>query len=276
MKAFIRNGYTHLMLLVVSLIILIPVVWVFINSVKSSADILLEPLSFPDKLSFDNYARAWNDAGLGIGFLNSIFVTFVTVFFIVLISAMAAYPLSRKVFRFRKFMTNLFLMGLMLPTFLAMAPLFLLMNDLHLVNSIFGLIVVYIAYSLPFTIFMLIAFFNQIPTSLEDAAAIDGCGPIKVFFKVMLPLAKPGLISAAIFNFVGIWNEYVLALILISDDALKTLPVKMANIMLVQQYRTDWGALYAGIVLSFIPVVIFYLIFQRRLIEGSTAGSVKE
>ncbi|MFK4997030.1 carbohydrate ABC transporter permease [Bacillus sp. N9] len=111
---------------------------------------------------------------------------------------------------------------------------------------------------------------------MEEAAIIDGCGPFKVFWKVMLPLAKPGLISAAIFNFVGIWNEYILALILISDDGAKTLPLKLANIMMVQQYRTDWGALYAGLVLSFIPVTIFYLIFQKRLIEGSTAGSVKE
>ncbi|WP_050614940.1 carbohydrate ABC transporter permease [Bacillus testis] len=276
MKNKLTNLYTHTALIVVSVLILIPVVWVFINSMKTSTDILLKPLSLPSKLSFDNYARAWNDAGLGIGFLNSIFVTFVTVSLIVLVSAMAAYPLSRKVFRFRNMIQNTFLMGLMLPTFLAMAPLFLLMNGLELVNSIFGLILVYVAYSLPFTIFMLIAFFNQIPSTLEDAAVIDGCGPFRVFWKVMLPLAKPGLISAAIFNFVGIWNEYVLALILISDDVLKTLPVKMANIMMVQQYRTDWGALYAGIVLSFLPVVIFYLIFQKRLIEGSTAGAVKE
>ena len=269
----IRN---HLFLGILSVLILIPVLWVFVNSVKSSADILLKPLALPSKLEFGNFSRAWNEAGFGTGFINSIIVTTITVTLIVIISAMAAYVLSRKTFRFRTMIQNTFLMGLMLPTFLAMAPLFLLMNSLKLVNSLPGLIAVYIAYSISFTIFMLIAFFNQIPQSLEEAAIIDGCGPFKLFWKVMFPLVKPGLISAAIFNFVGIWNEYILALILITDDDAKTLPLKLANIMMVQQYRTDWGALYAGLVLSFIPVTIFYLIFQKRLIEGSTAGAVKE
>jgi ABC-type glycerol-3-phosphate transport system permease component len=276
MRKFLRKGYTHVFLMLCSLLIIVPVIWVFINSLKNSKDILLKPLSFPDKITLSNYGRAWNDAGLGIGFLNSIFVTFITVFLIVIISAMAAYPLSRKTFRFRGFVEKFFLMGLMLPTFLAMAPLFLLVNGMGLVNTHLGLILVYVAYSLSFTIFMLIAFFKQIPHSLEEAAIIDGCGPYLVFWKVIFPLAKPGLISAAIFNFVGIWNEYILALILLSNDSIKTLPVKLANIMMVQQYHTDWGALYAGIVLSFIPVVVFYLIFQRKLIEGSTAGAVKE
>lgn len=270
---WIRN---HLFLGVISILILIPVLWVFVNSVKSSSEILLEPLALPSKLEFGNFLRAWNEAGFGRGFINSIIVTLITVTLIVLISAMAAYVLSRKSFRLRSLIQNTFLMGLMLPTFLAMAPLFLLMNNLKLVNSLPGLIAVYIAYSLSFTIFMLIAFFNQIPKSLEEAAIIDGCGPFMLFWKVMLPLVKPGLISAAIFNFVGIWNEYILALILITDEDSKTLPLKLANIMMVQQYRTDWGALYAGLVLSFIPVTIFYLIFQKRLIEGSTAGAVKE
>ncbi len=275
MNRSIKYLTSHIFLIILSILIIVPVIWVFINSVKNSADILLKPLEFPTTITFENYTNAWNEAGLGTGFINSIIVTMIAVSLIVIISAMAAYVLSRKKFKYRITIQNIFLIGLMLPTFLAMAPLFLLMNSLNLVNSIPGLILVYIAYSLSFTIFMLIAFFNQIPKSLEEAAIIDGCGPYKVFWKVMFPLAKPGLISAAIFNFVGIWNEYILALILITDDATKTLPVKLANIMMVQQYHTDWGALYAGLVLSFIPVTIFYLIFQKKLIEGSTAGSVK-
>ncbi|HWO74453.1 MAG TPA: carbohydrate ABC transporter permease [Bacillus sp. (in: firmicutes)] len=276
MKKTVRMIGNHFILAIVSLFIIIPVIWVFVNSIKASADILLEPLSFPREFAFDNYIRAWSEAGFGTGFINSVIVTLISVTLIVLVSAMAAYVLSRKKFRFRIAIQNTFLLGLMLPTFLAMAPLFLLMNDLHLVNTFHGLIMVYTAYSLSFTIFMLTAFFKQIPYSLEEAAIIDGCGPFTLFWKVMFPLAKPGLISAAIFNFVGIWNEYILALILINEEQFKTLPLKLANIMLVQQYHTDWGALYAGLVMSFIPVTIFYLIFQKRLIEGSTAGAVKE
>ena len=269
---FIKN---HLLLIIISILVIVPVIWVFVNSLKPSSEILLEPLSLPSQIEWDNFARAWNTAGLGTGFINSIIVTLISILLIVFISAMAAYVIARKRFRFRRSVQTIFLLGLMLPTFLAMAPLFLLMNKLNLVNSLPGLIMVYVAYSLSFTIFILIAFFKQIPHSLEEAAIIDGCGPFRVFWNIMLPLAKPGLISAAIFNFVGIWNEYILALILISNEELKTLPLQLANIMMVQQYHTDWGALYAGLVLSIIPVTIFFLIFQRRLIEGSTAGSIK-
>ncbi|RPF54271.1 carbohydrate ABC transporter permease [Aquisalibacillus elongatus] len=265
----------HIFLVIVSILVIIPVIWVFVNSVKPSSEILLAPLSFPSKIDFGNYVSAWSDAGLGVGFVNSLIVTSISIILIVFLSAMVAFVLSKKQFRFKKTIQLSFLLGLMLPTFLAMAPLFLLMNKLDLVNSLVGLVLVYVAYSLSFTIFILIAFFNQVPDSLEEAAVIDGCGPFRVFWNVMLPLVKPGLISAAIFNFVGIWNEYILALILISDDSMKTLPLQLANIMMIQQYHTDWGALYAGLVLSIIPVTIFFLIFQRRLIEGSTAGSIK-
>lgn len=275
MRKLKENLAMHVIMIACSLLIFIPIIWVIVNSFKSSKDILLQPFLIPTSPEWDNYARAWSN-GLGSGFINSIIITIITVSLIVFFSGMAGYVLSHKQFALKKTIHLLFVAGLMLPTFLAMAPLFLLINDLKLLNSHASLILVYIAYSLPFTIFMLTAFFKQIPKAMEEAAVIDGCGPFGVFWKVMFPLAKPGLITAAIFNFVGIWNEYVIALVLITNDKFKTLPVKLANLMMVQQYHTDWGALYAGIVLSFIPVVIFYLFFQRKLIEGSTSGAIKE
>src|SRR5690625_3120403 len=130
--------------------------------------------------------------------------------------------------------------------------------------------------SLAFTIFILTPFFKSIPKSIEEAAIIDGCGPFQVFFKVMLPLAKPGLISASIFNFVGIWNEYVIGLILVTDTEMKKLPVALGNLMMVIQYRTEFCALYEGIIIYIIPVIIIYLIFQTQLMAGTTSGAVKE
>lgn len=154
-------------------------------------------------------------------------------------------------------------------------PLFLLLNQLGLLNHYAGLVLVYIAYSLAFTVFLLTGFFKKLPATLEEAAILDGCSQWQVFWRVMLPLAKPGLVSATIFNLLGIWNEYILGFVLISDRDLWTLPLALANLTLVQHYRTDWGALYAGIVVSVIPIAILYALFQRQLVEGTTAGAVK-
>ncbi|WP_171910743.1 carbohydrate ABC transporter permease [Rossellomorea aquimaris] len=266
----------HLILMFWTALIILPTLWVVMNSLKTSGSILTDPYALPVPPHVENYQNAWEDAGLGRGFLNSIYLTILSVFFIVLFSAMPAYILARKVFTGRKFVYYFFISGLMFPTFVAMVPLFLLMTKLNLLDNHFGLLLVYTAYSLPFTIFILFAFFRSLPKSLEEAALMDGAGPYRTFFSVMLPLAKPGLISAAIFNVVGIWNEYVLALILIQSPELKTLPVSVANLMLVMQYKTDWGALYAGLIMSIIPVIIIYLIFQKQLASNTTAGAVKE
>jgi N-acetylglucosamine transport system permease protein len=266
----------HLILMFWTALIILPTLWVVMNSLKTSSSILTEPYALPIPPHVENYQNAWEEAGLGRGFINSIYITILSVFFIVLFSAMPAYILARKVFMGRKLVYYFFISGLMFPTFVAMVPLFLLMTKLNLLNNHFGLLIVYTAYSLPFTIFILFAFFRSLPKSLEEAALIDGAGPYRTFFSVMLPLAKPGLISAAIFNVVGIWNEYVLALILIQSPELKTLPVSVANLMLVMQYKTDWGALYAGLIMSIIPVIIIYLVFQKQLAANTTAGAVKE
>lgn len=265
----------HVVLFVWVALIFIPILWIVFNSLKTSSSILLAPWSLPIPPQWQNFVNAWNSAGLGRGFLNSLVITIISIFTIVGISALPAYVLGRIKFKLNRFFYYFFVSGLMFPTFIAMAPLFLLMNSLKLLDSHFGLILVYTAYSMPFTIFILTAFFAGLPEDLEEAAMIDGCGPFRIFFQIMLPLAKPGLVSAAIFNFVGIWNEYVIALILITDAKLKTLPVTLANLMMVMQYKTDFGALYAGIVMSIIPVIIVYLIFQKQLMSGTTSGAIK-
>ncbi len=257
-------------------VIILPILWILFNSIKDSASILTNPWQLPIPPKFENFINAWGEAGLGYGFRNSIIVTLASIVVIVGISALASYVFARMKFRFKNIIYYFFLAGLMFPTFIAMAPLFILSNQLGLTNSLLGLVLIYSAYSLAFTIFILTPFFKTIPKSLEEAAIIDGCGPFGVFFKVMLPLAKPGLFSAAIFNFVGIWNEYVIGLILVTETEMRTLPVALGNLMMVIQYRTDFGALYAGIILSIIPVIIIYLLFQTQLMAGTTSGAVKE
>lgn len=265
----------QVLLMLWSFMVILPVLWVFVSSLKSPLELFGNPWALPEVPQWANFARAWMDAGLGRGFVNSLFVTAVSVAIIILLSAMAAYVLARFTFRGRTFLYYYFVGGLMLPYFLAMVPLFLLVNDLGLLNTYTGLVLVYVAYSLAFTIFMLTGFFRTLPSELEEAAIIDGYSAFGVFWRIMLPLARPGLVSAAIFNLVGIWNEYILGFVLITDKRLFTLPLALADLTLVQRYRTDWGALYAGVVISIVPVMILYSLFQRRLIEGTTAGAVK-
>lgn len=265
----------HVVLFIWMAIIFVPIFWIGFNSLKTSSSILLDPWALPYPPHWQNFVNAWKNVGLGKGFVNSLIITTISIFSIVGVSSLPAYVLGRIKFKMNRFFYYFFVSGLMFPTFIAMTPLFLLMNKLNLLDSHLGLILVYIAYSMPFTIFILTAFFSSLPADLEEAAMIDGCGPFRVFFQIMLPLAKPGLVSAAIFNFVGIWNEYVIALILITDNKLKTLPVTLANLMMVMQYKTDFGALYAGIIMSMIPVIIVYLIFQKQLMSGTTSGAVK-
>lgn len=275
-KAHKSDWSMHLILLGWTILIIVPLLWVIMNSLKSSGDILTDPYSLPIPPEYINYKKAWAEVGLGRSFFNSVYITIISVISIVFFAALPAYVMARKKFKGKKIVYYYFISGLMFPTFVAMVPLFLLMSKLNLLDNHIGLILVYTSYSLPFTIFLLFAFFRTLPKSLEEAALVDGAGPYRTFFTVMLPLAKPGLISAAIFNVVGIWNEYVMALILMQSTELKTLPVSVANLMMVMQYKTDWGALYAGLILSIIPVVIVYLFFQKQLTIQTTAGAVKE
>jgi N-acetylglucosamine transport system permease protein len=265
----------HLALLTYCLIVVYPMVWLLSASFKNSRELFERPWGLPQSLIWGNYTKAWTEAGIGRYFLNSLFVTALSMFFILLIGSMAAYALARFVFRGRNVIHSVFMSGMMFPVFLGIVPLFLLLNKLGMLDNYLGLITVYVAYSLSFTIFVLTGFFKTLPHELSEAGMIDGCSQFTVFWRIMLPLAKPGLVAAGIFNFFGIWNEYPLALVIISSEQLRTLPLGIANLLMVQHYETDWGALFAGLVIVMIPILIVYLLFQRQIAEGLTAGALK-
>jgi N-acetylglucosamine transport system permease protein len=268
-------GTTQAVLLIYAVIVVYPMVWLVSASLKNSWELFTNPWALPTSPRWENFLNAWEKAGIGRYFLNSVFVTAVTMFFILLIGSMAAYALARFVFRGRDFIHTAFISGMMFPVFLGIVPLFLLLDRLHMLDNYFGLITVYVAYSLSFTVFVLTGFFKTLPHELAEAGLIDGCSQFSVFWRIMLPLAKPGLITAGIFNFFGIWNEYPLALIIITDSNLRTLPLGIANLVMVEHYKTDWGALFAGLVIVMIPSLLVYLFFQRQITEGLTAGALK-
>lgn len=235
-----------------------------------------KPWALPEfPLLWSNFSYVWETYGFGSYFMNSAIVTFASTLLALILSATSSYILARFAFKGSGALYNLYLAAMMIPMILGLIPLFFLLNDLHLINTLFGLIIVYSASALPFGIFVMVGFFKTLPKELEESAAIDGAGYTRTFFSVMLPLAKSGLISVGIMNALNIWNEYIMGTVFINDPKMYTLPVGIAVMQAEMQYRTEWGPLFAGLLLSMIPVIILYIVFQRQIAEGVTAGAVK-
>jgi ABC-type glycerol-3-phosphate transport system permease component len=260
--------------------VIYPMAWVAYSSLKTDEAIFREAFALPpfDDLQTGNYTRAWNEAKFGDYFLNSVVVTLSSVTLIVLLGAMAAYALARFYHPLGKGVFWLFLAGLMIPVQLSIVPLFFELKSLGLLNSRLGLILVYTANGLPFAIFILAGFFKSLPRSLYEAAVVDGCSEASAFWKVMLPLARPGLVTVAIFQFIGVWKEYFFAFMFTSGDAgasVRTLPLGLANLSITSQYRSDYGMLFAGLVIVTIPILIVFIALQKQLVKGVTAGALK-
>ncbi len=258
-----------------TLSVLLPLLWVLLSSVKPGADILGDPWGLPSQLRWENYSNAWREAGIGRAFLNSLIVTVASLVILLPIGAMAAYVLAKYVFRGSKTILATFLGGMMFPHFLVIVPLFLMLRDLKMLDTLQGLVIVYVAYSLSFTVFVLTGFFQTLPDELGEAAMLDGCGHAGTFWRIMLPLARPGMIVVGIFNAIGLWNEYGFALVLLSSEERHTLPQGIANLTMTQQYQADWGALFAGLVIVMTPVLVVYWIFRDKVHETMLAGAVK-
>ncbi len=272
---FVRQIPSYLVLLAWCGFTVFAIGWIAMSSFKTNRQLFQEPLKLPPQLRFENYSTAWNAVDMGRYFLNSLIVVSVSVFLILAISAPAAYVLSRVKFRGSNTITTLFTAGMGIPYPLLFIPLFALMLNLQLDNTLPGLIVVYVSLSLPFTVYILTGFFITLPSELEDAAVIDGCSDYQVYWRVMLPLASPGLLTAAIFNFIGLWNEYQLALVFANTDKTRTLSLGLYALRNALQYTGDWASLFAGIVIIMLPTVAIYIILSERMISGITMGSLK-
>ncbi|MAA69849.1 MAG: sugar ABC transporter permease [Deltaproteobacteria bacterium] len=255
--------------------VIFPMIWMIYSSFKTDQELFFSPWAPPVELQWDNFARAWSKAHVGDYLLNTLIVVVPALLLTLIISAMAAYVLARFEFVGRRFLFYMFLSGMLFPVFLALVPLFNLVNQLKMLNTFHGLILVYIAYSLPFTIFFLTGFFKTLPTEIEESAIMDGANPYQVFFKVMLPMASPGLISMGIFNFLGMWNQYILPLVLISDESKYMLSQGLAFMLFKQFYENDWSALFAALTIIMVPTLIVYITFQKQIQDGITTGALK-
>jgi N-acetylglucosamine transport system permease protein len=268
-------AFSQIILIFWSVAVIFPMVWMVFSSFKTDQELFFSPWAPPKELQWNNFARAWTNAHVGDFFFNTLIVVIPAVFFTLIISAMTAYVLARFEFPGRNFLFYLFLGGMLFPVFLALIPLFSLVNSLGMLNTFQGLILVYIAYSLPFTVFFLTGFFKTLPSELYEAAIIDGANQFQAFFRIMLPLASPGLISMGIFNFLGMWNQYVLPLVLVSDESKYVLSQGLAFMLFKQFYQNDWSALFAALTLIMVPTLLVYIIFQRQIQSGMTTGALK-
>lgn len=273
-RSFARLG--QVALVIWAIVVIVPVVWTFLASFKNTTEIFSSPWTLPGHLRFENWGRAWTKAHVGRFFLNSVLVVSLSTAGTMLFGSMAAYVLARYRFWGNRAIYYLFVSGLAFPVFLALVPLFFVVRNLGLLNTYTGLILVYIAYSLPFTIFFLTAFFKTLPNSIAEAATMDGASHTLLFFRIMLPLARPGMVSVAIFNVIGQWAQYLLPVVLIAGAPDKwVLTQGIASININAGYEADWPGLFAAITLAILPMIVVYGFFQRQIQAGLTAGAVK-
>lgn len=250
--------------------------WIFAASLSTSKEIFKgDVLKFASGLHWENYATAWKAQNVSMFFLNSLLYATVSSAAVILISAPAAYVLSRFTFFGAKLLKSGFVLGMSIPAIMIILPLFSLASKLHLTGSRWLLILLYICMQVPFTTIFLMNFFGSLSRSYEEAAAIDGCSAIKTFWKIMLPLAQPGIITVTIFNFLGIWNEYFMALIFASGDKMRNVGVGLFSMVQALKSVGDYGSLFAAVVIVFLPTFLLYIFLSEKIIAGVTGGGVK-
>jgi N-acetylglucosamine transport system permease protein len=277
-RSALFDTIAHILLIIWSLLVVLPLLWVLVSSFKTTNEVLGNPLTWPHHFEWQNYATAWNESGIGRFFTNTVIVVGSALVIVMILGAMCSYVLARFRFFGNRFIYYLMLAGLTFPIFLAIVPLFFILQNIGLLNTLPGLIITYVAFALPFTVFFLHAFFRTLPQELYEAAQVDGAGEWRTFFQVMLPMARPGLISVGIFNFLGHWNQYILPIVLIQGQGAENrwvLAQGLTALAVNEGYGGDYSGLFAGMTIAMLPVLIVYLAFQRQLQSGLTAGQMR-
>ena len=272
LKAFFKSMAIHLFLIVVTLTCLFPLFWMFRCSLMTNETVFVDKAIIPQVISFSNYAQAWTKGNFGIYFLNSVIYTTSVVFGIVVISSLAAYAFSRLKFPGRNFFFYMFVIALMIPLPGSFVPLVVLMNKLGLANTRIGYILCMINVGLSLSILLLKTFFDKMPPDLEDAARIDGCGRLGIWRHVALPLARPAIAVIVIFNTLNVWNEYILAQLLLSDKSL--MPLQRGLMVFQGSYSVDYPLLMAGLTIAAVPIILVYLAMQKHIIKGLSSGAI--
>ncbi|HCE73896.1 MAG TPA: carbohydrate ABC transporter permease [Lachnospiraceae bacterium] len=263
--------YVFLSLMLV--LYLAPLVWIGLTSFKSRPEIYKAPFGWPKAFHFENYAMAWKAGRLGIAMMNSLFVCVITLILTMVIGSMAAFAIARMRWKLAGAAMVYILIGMMIPVHCVLIPLFVRFAKIGLSNNLWGLILPYLTFSLPTCVFIMAGFFRSIPNELLESACMDGCSIFQMFFKICFPLARTGLFVTGLMTFIGNWNELLLALVFVSDDTKKTLPVALTKF--VTPYQTNYDKMFPAIMIAIIPTIVVYCMFSNQIVDGLTTGAVK-
>ena len=273
-------GYIILFLWVMLTVVLLG--WVVLASLSTTKDIFagnVNKLLFPTGLHFENFAKAWLGQGVANFFMNSLIYSVISCVLLIVICAPAAYVLSRFPFKGSKLVETGFVSSMGVPVIMIVLPLFVLISQMGVLNNVIAnriaLIILYVGINVPYTTIFLLTFFGNISRAFEEAAAIDGCSPMKTFWLIMFPMAQPGIITVTIFNFINIWNEYFLSLILANSDTVKPVAVGLYGMINSMKYTGNWAGMFAAVVIVFLPTFILYIFLSEKIIAGVTGGGVK-
>lgn len=268
----IKSAAMYVVLVIYLIITGYPVIWMLISSLKNNTEYYSNPWGLPKIWVFSNFTEAWR-RGVQNFLLNSLAFSVTTVITVIIIGSMFAFIVSRKPFRGASLMLSTFVVGMMIPIHSTLIPVFILEKNLGIKNTFLGLYFPYVAFSLPVAIFLLYGYFQQVPKELEEAAIIDGCSIYRIYASIFFPISKPILATVAILTTIGVWNEFVYALVLISKEYLKTLPVGLMSFK--GMFSRDYGMMSAAIVIASFPIIILYVMMSDLVTKGMTAGAVK-
>lgn len=271
----VKKLIPHIFLMAYLLVILYPFLFVLFSSVKTdNKAIATNPFGLPDTFVFDNYVNAWVNAKISTYFLNSLYIGILAACLSILLASMLAFAVTRMRYkRISAILFQLILIGMLIPNNSLLLPIYGMMKKMDILNTHIALILPYVANAIPFSVIILAAFMRSLPGEIEEAAVMDGLRSGGLFARIILPLTVPAIVTVFIVNFLGNWNEFLLANYFLSNDELRTLPVGMVGFR--DAYNTNYAQMSAGIVFSVLPVLIIYAILQEKIIEGVTAGSVK-
>lgn len=267
-----RNTLLYIFLMTVTISCIFPIFWMLRSSLMTNATIFTDQSLFPSQLNWHNYVIAWTRGNFAVYFLNSVIYTVSVVFGIVVVSSLAAFAFSRLRFPGRDIIFYMFVAAMMIPLPGSFVPLFVMMTKLHLVNTRFGYILCMVNVGLSLSILLLKTFFDKMPSDLEDAARIDGCNRVQIWWHVALPLAAPALAVIVIYNSLNVWNEYILASLLLNDKML--MPLQRGLIVFQGSYQTDYPVLMAGLTMTAVPIIVVYLLMQKHIVKGLSSGAV--
>lgn len=280
------KAFIYVVLILLAIIIIVPVAWAFMASIKQDVEFYANPWALPKGVYLQNFADAWQKAKMGSYMFNSVIVTVIAIALLLVIALPAAYVLARYKFKGSVILNLMFMAGLFINVNYIVVPIFLMLNngdkvarDLFgqpiLLNNLFILALVYAAMALPFTVYLLAGYFKSLPREFEEAASVDGAGYFRTMVQIIMPMAKPSIVTVILFNFLSFWNEYIISMTLLTKPGLRTLPVGLMNLMAAQKSAVEYGQMYAGLVIVMLPTLILYILVQKKLTQGMTMGGLK-